>query len=259
MKSHMEKIREEFTKQAESFDQYQKSFSREEHSRFVINNMALLKSDIVLEVAAGTCAFGREIAPHVKEIVELDSTEAMLEVGRREGEKAGISNAVYVNGLAEELPFAGGSFDVVVSRLAFHHFEDAKAPFSEMHRVLKEGGRLAVVDMEAREESLRKTADSLERLRDPSHVRCLAREEFTDMARRHGMQMEHCEMIRVPVKLADWLELTKTPEATRRFITAAMEDEICGGEKTGFEPYAREGDIYFDHLWLQIIARKQSE
>ncbi len=256
MKKQIDKVREEFTKQAESFNEYQKSFSRQEYSRFIVSNMALSKSDVVLEVAAGTCAFGREIAPHVKQIVELDSTGAMLDVGKREGEKAGITNAVYMNGLAEELPFEDESFDAVVSRLAFHHFQDAKTPFREMHRVLKKGGKLVIVDMEAHEEALRQTADFYERLRDPSHVRCFSREEFGQLAQRHCMQVEHCEMIRMPVKLNDWMELTKTPEEARGQIVSAMENDILGGEKTGFEPYANEGGIMFDHLWLQIVARK---
>lgn len=257
MRPQIEKIREEFTKQAENFNEYQKSFSQEEHNQFVIENIGLADSDLVLEVAAGTCAFGRLIAPYVKRIVELDATDAMLEVGKKEAEKAGISNAVYINGLAEELPFSDESFDVVVSRLAFHHFENVDIPFREMCRVLKCGGKLVIIDMEAREESLRNIADSFETLRDPSHVRCISRMEFRQLAQKNHMNIAYCEMVLRPVRLNAWMDLTKVPEETRKLIQAAMEEDVSGGQKTGLAPYEKDGRMMFDHRWLQIIAKKE--
>lgn len=50
-----------------------------------------------------------------------------------------------------------------------------------MVRVLKTGGKLVVMDMEAAEETLRNTEDEIETLRDPSHMRNLSKEEFTEM------------------------------------------------------------------------------
>ncbi len=60
------------------------------------------------------------------------------------------------------------AFDIVISRLAFHHFANPKRCFSEMARVLKPGGKLVVIDMEAAEEALRATEDEIETMRDPS-------------------------------------------------------------------------------------------
>ncbi|MFR4483233.1 class I SAM-dependent methyltransferase [Sellimonas intestinalis] len=54
-----------------------------------------------------------------------------------------------------------------MSRLAFHHFPNPKRCFSEMARVLKTGGKLVVIDMEAAEEALRNTENEIETLRDP--------------------------------------------------------------------------------------------
>ena len=72
---------------------------------------------------------------------------------------------------AERLPFLDDGFDIVISRLAFHHFANPKRCFSEMARVLKPGGKLVVIDMEAAEETLRAVEDEIETLRDPSHMR----------------------------------------------------------------------------------------
>ena len=80
--------------------------------------------DIVLEVAAGTCACGRSFAPLVQTVVCLDATLPMLQIGKREATNSHLNNMVFVKGYAEELPFLDDSFDVVFSRLAFHHFID---------------------------------------------------------------------------------------------------------------------------------------
>ncbi|HEY2940622.1 MAG TPA: class I SAM-dependent methyltransferase, partial [Gaiellaceae bacterium] len=66
---------------------------------------------------------------------------------------------------AEELPFADGSFDVVVSRIAPHHFADVRGAVAEMERV---SNRLVVI-----EDTLYSSEqhEEAERLRDPTHVR----------------------------------------------------------------------------------------
>lgn len=97
------------------------SGTKESFNQMAIERMHLTGNEHVLEVVAGTCAFGRTIGPKVQRITELDSTEAMLSIGQAENEKAGVANAEYVIGTAEHLPFADGTFDIVVSRLAFHH------------------------------------------------------------------------------------------------------------------------------------------
>lgn len=103
----------------------------------------------------------------------------MLQIGQQEADKEHLSNMVFVKGYAEELPFLDNSFDIVFSRLAFHHFTDVSAVFSEMVRVLKPGGRFVMIDMEAADELLRKTEDEIETQRDPSHVKNLSKESLS--------------------------------------------------------------------------------
>lgn len=257
MDEHIKRIREEFTKQADNFNEYQKNFSKEEYNKFVVENMQLKGNENVLEVAAGTCAFGRSVAPYVANIVELDATEAMLTIGEQEGKRIGIKNATYQIGLAEKLPFEDENFDIVMSRLAFHHFEDVDIVFKEMNRVLKKGGKLVILDMEAREEALRKTADYYETLRDQSHVKCISQKEFEILADQNGFIIEYSKINFIPIKLTSWMELTNVPEDKKIVISSAMLEDIEGGTKTGFEPYEQDGQIMFNHRWFQMIARKQ--
>lgn len=125
-------------------------------------------------VLLGQCAGGcrrylrlrTRACPSVRVVTCLDATPAMLEVGKREARS--LNNMIFIKGCAEELPFLDSSFDIVLSRLAFHHFPEVETPFGEMTRVLKPGGKLVLIDMEAAEESLRSTEDQIEKMRDPS-------------------------------------------------------------------------------------------
>ena len=255
MSEQIKRVVSAFTQQAKAFDQYQQAFSKEAYNHFALSHMNLHPTDDVLEVAAGTCAFGRVVAPHVHQLTELDVTEAMLSIGRATASEQGITNVSFVQGEAEHLPFADASFDCVMSRLAFHHFADPKVVIAEMRRVLKPGGRLVIIDMRARDEALRETADRLEKLRDPSHVRCLSEAEFRCLV--SGMKVTFCETIPLPVSLSAWMDLTDVPAPTRAEIMQAIEAELGGNAPTGFEAYWEDGRLMFCHRWMLLVARKE--
>ncbi len=105
----------------------------------------------VLDVACGTgaltCVAAERVAPRGA-VVGLDANPAMLAVARRK--PAAIE---WRDGRAESLPFADASFDAVVSQFGLMFFDDKVGAFREMRRVLRPGGRLAVVVCDAVERS----------------------------------------------------------------------------------------------------------
>ena len=254
--SNKTQIQQAFTQQAAGFESERMNFSKQDYLDYVVQKIAPSKTDAVLEVAAGTCACGRAIAPYAGNVVCLDMTPAMLSVGKSEAAKNHLDNMTFVLGDAAELPFLNGSFDIVLSRLAFHHFPDIKQPFAEMVRVLKPGGKLVLIDMEAAEEPLRKTEDSIEKMRDPSHVRNLSENEMLALYRDSGLSVSCCEVTKMPVVLQSWLEHTKTPPEIQAQIKEKILDEINGGGKTGLAPYARDMELCFDQRWLLLIGKK---
>ena len=256
MKSQIEKIKTEFTKQSAIFNNYMTTDIKTAFNEKAIAEMQLTGQEIVLEVAAGTCAFGRMIAPKISHITEFDVTEAMLLVGKNENEKQGIFNANYVIGEAEHLPFDDNSFDIVVSRLAFHHFANTEAVFAEMYRVLKPNGKIVVADMLAKSENERESADRYETLRDPSHVRCLSFNDFEYYAKKYCCVIEHQSITEIPMNLNSWMTLTDVPLNIREQIICDMKNDISGLTKTGFNPYIENSEIMFNHNWLLFIASK---
>lgn len=255
---NLEALNRSFAVQAPNFDSKSVNFTKKEYLDYTVNAASPAGTDIVLEVAAGTCACGRAFAPMVRTVVCLDATVPMLQVGKQDAAKNHLDNMVFVKGYAEELPFLDNSFDIVLSRLAFHHFTDTDSVFREMVRVLKPGGKLIMIDMEAADEPLRKTEDEIETLRDPSHVKNLSREEMLKMYSDNHLTVEKCEMTKMPLRLEDWLELTKTAEPVKSNIIERMKADINGGEKTGFDLYETDNGICFNHRWILILGKKNS-
>lgn len=254
--SNQAQIQQAFTQQAAGFESERMNFSKQDYLDYVVQKIAPSKTDAVLEVAAGTCACGRTIAPYAGNVVCLDMTPAMLSVGKSEAGKNHLDNMTFVLGDAAELPFLNGSFDIVLSRLAFHHFPDVKQPFAEMVRVLKPGGKVVLIDMEAAEEPLRETEDGIEKMRDPSHVRNLSENEMLALYRDNGLPVSCCEVTKMPVVLQSWLEHTKTPPEIQMQIQNKILDEMNGGGKTGLAPYVRDMELCFDQRWLLLIGKK---
>ena len=116
----------------------------------VAKKLALAESDHVLDVACGTGVMAREAVRHVGagRVHALDRNEGMLSVARE------IEPRVeWRLGQAESLPYAEASFDAVASLFGLMFFEDRVAALSEMWRVLKPGGRLAVATWSSLDES----------------------------------------------------------------------------------------------------------
>ena len=102
--------------------------------------------DRVLDVACGTGIVLRTAASHVGPdgtLTGVDINPDMVTVARQVAEREGIA-AEFHEAPAETLPFADGSFDVVLCGLGLMYFTDRPAALAEMRRVLADGGRLAL-------------------------------------------------------------------------------------------------------------------
>ncbi len=258
MASNIDQVHESFAQQSETFDVTKMNSYRREHMAHVIEILSPLEKDSILEVAAGTCACGRALAERASVVTCLDTTPEMLEVGIVEAGKSELDNMVFVIGDAAALPFLEASFDLTFCRLALHHIPEYETPFAEMARVLRPGGRLVLIDLAAPEESLRKVRDEIELTRDPSHAKILSREEMLDLFEKEGLTVTTCEQADLPVSLEDWLDVTKNSPEVANEIRQKMQAEIDGGAKTGFSPYERDGEIWFNQQWLTIIGEKEA-
>jgi SAM-dependent methyltransferase len=114
----------------------------------VVEAAAVRPSMRVLDVACGSGEPSISMAELLKgtgQVVGLDMAETPLEVARARAAKRGLENVQYVRGDVHALPFADASFDRVTSRLGVMFFGDLPKALNEMRRVLKPGGRVALL------------------------------------------------------------------------------------------------------------------
>jgi SAM-dependent methyltransferase len=138
---------------------------------------------------------------------------------------------------AEDLPFADGAFDVVVTRIAPHHFEDVPAALAEMARV---SGDLVIVEdtLHVSEE-----VEAAEKLRDPTHVRSYSEAEWRAMLDGAGLEVEEVHEFEKRHPLEEWLDRSGTPDDDRPLVVELLGPQI-------------EGDEYVDTK-LVLKARKR--
>lgn len=185
--NHQELILDQFTRQATVFSTAP-SITDERALEMIVEAARPGPHDTVLDLACGpglvVCAF----APHVREATGIDVTPAMLEKACKLAAEKGLSNVSWRQGDVYSLPFADGSFSIVTTRFSFHHFFDPAAVLREMLRVCALQGRIVVVDDYASEDPVKAAEfNRLEKLRDPSHVRCLTLTELQGLFRAVGL------------------------------------------------------------------------
>jgi ubiquinone/menaquinone biosynthesis C-methylase UbiE len=101
----------------------------------------------ILDVGSGTGDLTRPLAALVGahgRVVGIDYSQTMVEEARRRVEEEG-SPVEFVHGDVHALPFGNAEFDTVQVRVVFQHLRDPYPALSELSRVLKPGGRLAMV------------------------------------------------------------------------------------------------------------------
>ncbi|HWM77002.1 MAG TPA: methyltransferase domain-containing protein, partial [Methylomirabilota bacterium] len=169
--SHRDMILDQFSRQAVPFST-SPGIKDEQALRLIVEFSGAGPEDTVLDVACGggivVCAFARV----VRHATGIDLTPAMIERARSLQAEKGLSNVSWKQGDVLPLPWPDGTFSIVTSRFAFHHFLDPRAVLAEMRRVCAPGGKVVVIDTEASPD-VAKAAEfnRMEKLRDPSHVR----------------------------------------------------------------------------------------
>ncbi len=154
-----------------------------------------------LDVATGGGHVARRLREEGCEVVSVDAAPGM--------QPDVISRA-------EDLPFADGSFDVVVSRIAAHHFQDVRGAIDEMARV---SNRLVVVEDTLFRSDRQELA---EKLRDSTHVRSYTEDEWKELLTEVGLEVEQLEQFEKVHVLAEWLARTGCEGAEAERVTSLL-------------------------------------
>lgn len=143
--------RELFAPLATSYDRYARllSFGQDPRWRaFLVSRLELGGDQVALDVASGTAAVAIELARQTGcRVVGVDQSAEMLSEGRRRVEAAGLADRIDLReARAETLPFEDASFDGLTFTYLLRYVDDPAATMRELARVVRPGGRIAMLE-----------------------------------------------------------------------------------------------------------------
>lgn len=187
--------------------------TREHRVKTALVDSLRSQSGKLLDLACGSGTLAvlvKQMHPHLA-VHGVDGDREMLARAERKASAAGVA-VDFKHGMAGALPYADGSFDVVVSSLFFHHLSTAgkASAFSEIKRVLAPSGRFLLADWGRPQNLLMRAAFFPVRLLDGiANTRDNVRGELPSLIRAAGFARTD--------KLAD----IATPLGTISILTAA--------------------------------------
>lgn len=257
MMSNLETVRDEFKRQAETFDTWAVKTDEKSGARFVAALGDAAKGAI-LDVACGPGVITAAVAPYAAFVMALDATEAMIGKARARSDAAGLKNVQFKIGDAHNLPFQDGQFNGVVSRLAVHHFTDPGRAIKEMVRVLKPSGVLAIADVTVSDNKAdADLQNAIEILRDPSHVAMLPQAQLVQYFEDAGLEAVAAETWDKEREFGEWMGIVNA--AARLWPLQTLVAAVTeGGRDAGMGLRMEDGQIRFFHRWCLISGRKSA-
>lgn len=114
--------------------------------RALLDAVGPAKDGVLLDIGTGTGRVLEIFGPRIDRGIGIDLSHDMLAIARNQLERAGLKHCQVRHGDMYNLPVGAASADIVTIHLVLHYADDPAAAIAEAARVLKPGGRLAVVD-----------------------------------------------------------------------------------------------------------------
>ena len=252
---HLKRVKDEFTRQADTFDAHAVKADDRVEVRFQ-KAIGAAGSGKILDVACGPGVVTAALAGKAEAVTAFDATPAMLEKARKRCADAGLENVTFEQGNAESMPFDDGVFDGVVTRLAIHHFTEPAKVIGEIFRVLRPGGTAVIVDVvvseDAEEAALQ---NAIEIVRDPSHIRMLPASELDGLIAGAGFDVGSESTWDKDREFEEWMGIANDPQRVGplRVIARTLATD---GRTAGMGLSIKDDKIVFFHRWRLVAAQK---
>ena len=109
--------------------------------------LKLMPPMVIADLGAGEGTISQLMAQRAKRVIAIDNSEKMIEFGSELARKHGIGNLEYRLGDLEDVPIRAGTVDLAFLSQALHHAVHPERAVAEAWRILKPGGKIAVLDL----------------------------------------------------------------------------------------------------------------
>lgn len=109
--------------------------------------LKLMPPLVIADLGAGEGSISQLMAQKAKKVIAVDNSEKMVEFGSELAKKHGIENLEYRLGELEQVPIQDETVDLAFLSQALHHARHPERAVAEAWRILKPGGRIAILDL----------------------------------------------------------------------------------------------------------------
>ena len=109
--------------------------------------MKLMPPMVIADLGAGEATLSLMMAERAEKVIAVDSAPSMVKYGADVAAERGVPNFEYRLGDLEALPIEDASVDLVTLTQSLHHAQHPRKAVAEAHRILKPGGRVAILDL----------------------------------------------------------------------------------------------------------------
>jgi ArsR family transcriptional regulator len=109
--------------------------------------LRLMPPMVIADLGAGDGSFSLLLAQNATKVLAVDSSAKMIEFAREQAHRHHVKNVDYRLGDMEELPIDDASVDIVFFSQSLHHALHPDHAIAEAARILKPGGRIAILDL----------------------------------------------------------------------------------------------------------------
>ena len=110
--------------------------------------LRLMPEMVIADLGAGEGTFSQLLALRAKEVIAVDNSEKMVEFGSQLARKHKLKNLKFRMGDLESLPIADAEVDLAFFSQSLHHAQHPDKAVAEAARILKPGGRIAILDLQ---------------------------------------------------------------------------------------------------------------
>ena len=158
----------------------------------LIDDNGYNKYDTILDIGTGTGYLAFPLAEKflAASVCGIDIAEKIVEKNNEIVKEKGISNLIFKTFDGLKYPFADESFDLIVTRYAFHHFPNIEGAILQMNKLLVKGGKVLISDPLRNEKDDRGVIDAFMQVKKDGHIQFYSLDELDKLFINHGFTKE---------------------------------------------------------------------
>ncbi len=207
-----------------------------------------------LDVGCGPGHVAFTLAPFCETVHAVDASPEMLEIVAAKARDTGCPQVICQEASAAHLPFPDAAMDLMTCRFSAHHWRDVAAGIGEIARVLRPGGTFILTDSVAADDPLADThLQTIELLRDPTHVRNYSVSAWMALFAAHGLAPVRTDHFRIRLAFDDWVaRACATPERIAAIEGLLRQAPAEARARLGVED---DGSFQLDVLTAECVRR----